>query len=403
MKITALETIRLAERPTLVWVRLHTDEGLVGLGETWFGTAAVEADLHERIAPMLLDEDPGRIEHLNRKMRPYVGFCGTGAEIRALSAVDVALWDLAGKAAGKPIHDLLGGATRARIQVYNTCAGPDYVSKTSDVRPNNFGLPGAPSQGAIYEDLEGFLDRADEVAASLLEMGIGSMKIWPFDFAGGATDGVDILPRDLKIALEPFEKVRQAHGGDMRLKAELHGLWSLTAAKKICAALAPLDIDWVEDPIWMDRMPELRELGRATAIPLAGGETLGGLGQVRALLDQGAIGTPIIDVTWGGGITFARKAAALAEAFGRPIAFHDCAGPVTLAASTHLAQVCPNVAEQEITRAFYFGWYHELVDRPPPLQEGTIRAPEGPGLGLDLLPDVLKREDVLVRLSRGTA
>jgi galactonate dehydratase len=402
MKITAVETLRLGEHANLLWVRVHTDEGLVGLGETWFGAAAVEADIHERIAALVLGEDPSRIEHLNRRMRPYVGFCGTGAEMRALSALDVALWDIAGKAQGRALCDLLGGRTREAIAVYNTCAGPSYVSKTSAVRPENFGLnPGSGPGGAArrYEDLDAFLHRADELAASLLEMGISSMKIWPFDLAAGAADGMDISAADLKKALAPFEKVRAAHGERMRLKAELHGLWSLTAAKKICAALEPIGMDWVEDPIFMDRLQELPALVAATRAPLAGGETLGGLGQVQALIDTRAVATPIVDVTWGGGVSFARKCAALAEARGLPIAFHDCSGPITLAASTHLALAAPNVREQEIARGMYFGWYADLVDRPPPVVKGMITVPTGPGLGLALQPGLEKRKDAVSRVT----
>ena len=399
MRITALETLRIGEHPNLLWVRVHTDEGLVGLGETWFGAASVEADMHERIAALVLGEDPSRLEHLNRRMRPYAGFCGTGAEIRALSALDVALWDIAGKAQGRAICDLLGGRTREAIPVYNTCAGPSYVSKTSAVRPENFGL----ASGALvrrYEDLDAFLHRADELAASLLEMGISSMKIWPFDLAAGAPDGMDISAADLKKALVPFEKVRAAHGERMRLKAELHGLWSLTAAKKICAALEPIGMDWVEDPIFMDRLQELPALAAATHAPLAGGETLGGLGQVQQLIDTRAIATPIVDITWGGGITFAHKCAALAGARGLPIAFHDCSGPITLAASTHLALAVPNVREQEIARGMYFGWYADLVDCPPPITNGMISVPPGPGLGLSLLPGLEKRKDAVSRVTR---
>lgn len=398
MRIAALETLRLGEHPNLLWVRVHTDEGLTGLGETWFGAAPVEADLHERIAPLVLGEDPARIEHLQRRMRPYAGFAGTGAEIRALSALEVALWDIAGKAKGRPICELLGGRKRSAIAVYNTCAGPSYVSKTSAVRPENFGLGAGGARR--FEDLDAFLNRADELAASLLEMGISSMKIWPFDLAAGAADGLDISAADLRKALGPFEKVRAAHGDRMRLKAELHGLWSLAAARKICAALEPLGMDWVEDPIWMDRLSELPALAAATRAPLAGGETLGGLGQVETLMDTRAIATPIVDVTWGGGITFGRQCAALAEARGLPIAFHDCSGPITLTASTHLALATPNVREQEIARGMYYGWYAELVDRPPPLVNGAITVPPGPGLGVALQPGLEKRKDALSRFSR---
>ena len=398
MKITAVETVRLKSRPNLIWLLLHSDAGLTGLGETWFGAAAVEADIHERIAPLLLGEDPGGTERLQRIVRPYVGFAGTGAEMRAGSAVDVALWDLAGQAAGKPIYALLGGPARAAVPVYNTCAGPDYVSKSDDVRPENFGLPGAGSERR-YEDLDAFLERPEELAAELKEMGIGAMKIWPFDFAEGAADGMDISAADLSRALVPFEKIRAAQGDSMRIKAELHGLWSLPAAKKIAAALEPIEVDWIEDPVWMDRTAEIAELAACTDAPIAGGETLGGLGQFRDLIAADGVSVPIMDVTWGGGITVARKVAALAEAAGLPIAFHDCSGPVTLAASVHLALACPNVAEQEIARAFYFGWYGELVDQPPPLEQGVIRAPEGPGLGLKLREAVLTAGDAVVRRS----
>ncbi len=400
MKVSKIETIRLERHPNLVWVVVHTDAGLTGLGETWFGAGPVEADIHERVAPLLLGEDPSRIEHFNRVLKSYAGFSGTGAEMRAASAVDVALWDLAGKEANKPIHDMLGGKTRSFIKVYNTCAGPDYVSQSADVRPGNFGLPDVIQKD--YQDLDAFQNRADELAAELLAMGIQSMKIWPFDFAEGAADGIDISTKDLKKALEPFEKIRAAHGDAMRIKAELHGLWSLPAAKKIVAALEPIGADWIEDPIWMDRMPEVGELVQATNQPIAGGETLGGLGQMRDLLTPGAISVPIIDITWGGGITFAKKAAALAEGFAKPIAFHDCSGPVTLAASTHLALACPNVAEQEITRGFYYGWYHELVDQPPPIEKGFIRTPDGAGLGLALLPDLVESAGTKVRFSNNS-
>jgi galactonate dehydratase len=398
MKIRRIETIRTAARPSVLWVRVITDSGLTGLGETWFGAATVEADIHDRIAPLLLGQDAGRIEHLRHLMTPYVGFCGTGAEMRALSAIDVALWDIAGKAAGKPLCDVLGGRVRDRIAVYNTCAGPSYVSTTSDVRPANFGLPEGGAK-ARYEDLDAFLNHADELAADLLESGISAMKIWPFDFSAGAAEGEDISAADLSRALQPFERIRAAHGARMRIKAELHGLWSLPAARKICRALEPLEIDWVEDPVRMDRMDEMGELARGTNLPLAGGETLGGVGQIRDLITRGRAATPIVDVTWGGGVSFGIEAAALAAEHDRPVAFHDCSGPVTLAASSHLALACPNVREQEFTRAFYYGWYSQFVTGLPVVEDGMIAVPDAPGHGVELAPDLLQRDGVTVQSS----
>ncbi|MFK7861357.1 MAG: mandelate racemase/muconate lactonizing enzyme family protein [Granulosicoccus sp.] len=398
MKIEAVETLRLENHPNLIWVRIHTDSGMTGVGETYFGAGPVETDIHDRIAPIIVGQDARKIEFLNMKMQPYVGFSGSGAEVRALSAVDVALWDIAARAANIPLCDLLGGKTRDDIQVYNTCAGPNYVSKTSAVRPDNFGA--ATESGANYEDLKAFLHHPAELASALLEMGISSMKIWPIDLAAGAVDGVDISTAELRKGIEPFEKIRAAHGDKMRLKAELHGLWSLNAAKKIAKALEPLDMDWIEDPVFMDRTHEIRELGTFTTAPLAGGETLASLGQFSSLINDGGIGTPIMDVTWAGGVTAAKKVAALAEARSRPIAFHDCSGPVTLAVSTHLALNLRNVREQEIARGFYFTWYQDFVDNLPPLRNGKITTPDGPGLGLDLLPELFDRSDAVHRISR---
>lgn len=398
MKITTIETIRTAARPSVLWVQVGTDEGLFGLGETWFGAEAVAADIHERIAPLILGKNSAEIADLTKLMTPYVGFCGTGVEMRALSAVEVALWDLAGKREGRALCDMLGGRVRREIPVYNTCAGPNYVSNSADVRPGNFGLPGSGA-ARDYEDLDGFLNRPADLAASLLDSGITSMKIWPFDFAAGAGDGADISAADLRQALKPFEAIRAAHGDKMRIKAELHGLWSLSAAEKICRALEPLAVDWVEDPVWMDHFDDLGTLAAGTSLRLAGGETLGGIGQIGDLIRRGMVGVPIIDVTWGGGVSFALAAANIAVSNGVPIAFHDCSGPVTLAVSSHLAMACENVEEQEFTRAFYYGWYGAFVSGLPAIDHGRISVSDTPGHGVELAPGVLERDGIWRRQS----
>ena len=128
LKITALETIRLEEFPNLLWLQVHTDEGLIGLGETFFGPRAVAAYIHESAAPRLLGQDPLLIDRHSRMLLDgYLGFSGSGAEMRGLSAIDIALWDIFGQAVGKPIHQCLGGLARESIRTYNTCAGYRYV------------------------------------------------------------------------------------------------------------------------------------------------------------------------------------------------------------------------------------------------------------------------------------
>jgi len=143
----------------------------------------------------------------------------------------------------------------------------------------------------------------------------------------------------------------------------------------------------------------LAEVQRATRAPVAAGETLTGLAAFRDLIEAGGAQVVIFDVGWVGGITTARKVAALAQAHERPVAPHDCTGPVVYTAATHLSLHLPNAILQESVRAFWSGWYRELVTALPPLEDGMVSAPSGHGLGLELLPEVLERPDVHVRTS----
>ena len=121
MKITEVETLLIDEFPNLVYVRLHTDEGIVGLGETFFTADAVASWIHSMAAPYLLGKDPLRIEQHWQSLNGFVGFNSTGVEMRARSAIDVALWDILGQVCRQPLYQLLGGAVRDRVPVYNTC------------------------------------------------------------------------------------------------------------------------------------------------------------------------------------------------------------------------------------------------------------------------------------------
>ena len=191
MKITAVETLRLKEYGNLVWVKIHCDEGIYGLGETFMCPVPVEAHIHETLAPYLLGKDPLQIDLHWKKMNGYLGFRHSGAEMRAISAIDLALWDLWGKLTNQPVYQLLGGKSREAIRTYNTCAGYDYIRSAEGQSSDNFGLPTSKSHRP-YEDLDAFLHRGDELALSLKEEGIMAMKIWPFDFAAEKSMGTYI-------------------------------------------------------------------------------------------------------------------------------------------------------------------------------------------------------------------
>lgn len=396
MRVTQIDTVRLDEFPSLVHVLVHTDDGLTGLGETFFFADAVEAHVHDIVADYLLGKDPSQIERHAAALRGYVGAAASGAETRAASAIDIALWDLRGKALDQPIYDLLGGRSRDRIRTYNTCAGYRYVRGRQAQAATNWGLPeGAP--GGPYEDLDAFLHRADELARSLSEEGFTGMKIWPFDPYAEASLGHDISGAELDQALEPFRRIRSAVGSDMDVMVELHSLWDVPAACRIAAALEEFDLFWIEDPVRVASSGALAEVQRRSRAPIAGGETLTGLAAFRALIEEGSTQIVIFDVGWAGGITAARKVAALAEAHERPVAPHDCTGPVVYTAATHLALHLPNAILQESVRAFWSGWYRELVTALPVIEGGTVDVPVGPGLGTELRPEIFERPDVHIR------
>jgi L-alanine-DL-glutamate epimerase-like enolase superfamily enzyme len=384
MKITKFETIRVAERPNLVWLHVHTDDGVTGLGETFFGAGAVEAYIHETLAPLVIGEDPLRIEYLARKVEGYLGWRSTGAEARGNSAFDIALWDLWGKSTGQPVAQLLGGFTRDSIRTYNTCAGNDYIKNNEGQTTKNYGL-GADDR---YDDLNGFLNRADDLAQSLLEEGITAMKIWPFDAAAEANEGSHISAEELKLALSPFEKIRRAVGDQMDIMVEFHSMWQLTPAIRIARALQPYQTYWHEDPIRMDNFAALSRYAQESPAPVCASETLNGIGAFRDLLAAQAAGVVMLDLSWCGGLTAARKIAAMAEAEKLPVAPHDCTGPVVLAASTHLSLSAPNALIQESVRAFYKGWYAEIVTCLPEVKNGQISVSRSPGLGMELIPDL---------------
>jgi L-alanine-DL-glutamate epimerase-like enolase superfamily enzyme len=398
VKITAVETLRLQEFANLVWVRLHTDEGLVGLGETFMGAQAVEAYLHETVAPKLIGRDPRRIEAIGRDLANYLGWRSAGVETRGNSAIDIALWDLFAKSAGLPLADALGGRSRDSIRVYNTCAGYRYIrdSRAQAVANWHVGATDGP-----YEDLDAFLHRADELAISLLEQGITGMKIWPFDIAAERTHGWDISPQELDVALEPFRKIRRAVGSRMDVMVEFHSLWSLPMACRLARALEEFGTYWHEDPFRLDNLADLREYARHSKACVCASETLSFTHAFREYLETGVAGVAMLDLSWCGGLTEARKIAALAESHHVPVAPHDCTGPVVWAASCHFSMFARNTLIQECVRAFYTGWYTELVTALPTVSDGQVRVDfTQPGLGLELLPGLERRGDAVVRWSR---
>ncbi len=320
----------------------------------------------------------------------------TGVEHRTASAVDIALWDLFGKVCDQPVHQMLGGLCRDRQRIYNTCAGYRYV-RSNDIKPvANWNLDG---DDGPYEDLVGFMTRADAVAESLLESGISAMKIWPFDPPAQENQGLFITAEQMRKAVEPFEKIRKAVGDRMEIMVELHSMWNLPMAKMIARELEAYSPTWYEDPIRMNSPQALAEFAASTHVWTCASETLGTRFAYKDYLDRDAAHVVMADLCWTGGLTEGRKIAAMADTYHRPFAPHDCIGPVGFVASIHASFSQPNTLIQESVRAFYAGWYRELVTTMPDIRDGYVYPMEGPGLGVDLLPAVYERQDLTVRRS----
>ena len=189
--------------------------------------------MHELAAPLVLGQGFRRIEAISRQLlTPYLGFHSVSAEVRAASAIDIALWDIKGQRHGIPVHEALGGASRLEVRAYNTCAGYAYNTKSS--RRREIGADDAAL--GPYDDQIAFMCDAGALAESLVSEGYGAMKIWPFDpFA--ANGGHAISLTDLKAGLEPFRKIRDAVGDRIEIMCELHSLWGAHTAERICRAL----------------------------------------------------------------------------------------------------------------------------------------------------------------------
>jgi L-alanine-DL-glutamate epimerase-like enolase superfamily enzyme len=379
MKITAVETIYLPRGVTVhvgainyLWVRIHTDEGLIGLGESYPNAEAEAAVVHSRLAAVLLGRDPSEIDRLWADMFLSVSYSGwAGAEMRAISAVDIALWDLLGKALDQPIYKILGGASRPAIRIYNTC----------------------------YDRVD-FLSNPVELARQLLASNVKAMKIWPFDPIARETGGNHISGEQLRKAIEPLRLIREEFGDAIDVAIEFHGFWNLPCAIKIAAALEQYQPMWLEEMLPQDNMAAYAELARSTNLPLCVSERLMTRWGFRELLENRAAQIIMPDIAWCGGISEGKKIATMAETSYLPVAPHNCGGPILHFATAHFAANATNLFIMESVRRHYGEEYDGLVTRKlVPGADGYLPLPPGPGLGVELSADVLKSKNAVVRRS----
>jgi galactonate dehydratase len=355
LKIESVESI-LAGR----WhfVRITTDTGLYGVGESgiWGYPEASEriVDVWSRY---LVGQDPLRIEHHWQYLYRNSHFMGAAVG-GALGAIDIALWDIAGKHRGEPVHALLGGKTRDRVRCYVHVDGASVDDLVADARK------------AVGE-------------------GFTAVRFTPFrrDYTRMRYGGL------VEEALRRVGAVREAVGPDVDLCVEIHRRMSPMEAIGLSQELAPFRPFFLEDPILPDSVQSMAEVQRAIAVPIATGERFTSIYQFRELLEAGGCRFVRPDVCICGGISHTKKVAALAEAYHVGVVPHNPLSPVSTAACVQLDACIPNFTLQEYTGESEAP-KRDLVVEPLKLERGYLRVPDTPGIGITLNFEVVDRMGV---------
>ena len=383
-RITAIETaIPRGIMSNLLLVRVHTDDGLVGCGETYYTPHAIASLIHDWMAARLLNADALAIEsHWRWLYERCTPFGHPGAEMRALSAIDLALWDILGQVTGQPVYRLLGGPVRESIPVYNTCGGPSYGA-FQEPGPAHPGWPGygSPGKPGPLEDAWASLNAPGDLAAELVAEGYKVLKLWPFDAAAHRSGGLHITAADVEEGMRPLRAIRDRVGMQLDIAIEGHAFYQLPAALRIAEALREIKPLWIEDLLRPDCVATLADFRDRSGLPIAASEMLLGRKEYLAVLQARAADYCMVDPTWSGGISESRRVIDMAQTFNIPATIHDCTGPLTLFAGLHLAASSTNVVFQETVRAHIRTVYQHLVDRGPVIERGMALLPEGPGLG----------------------
>ena len=377
MKITEIEILRVP--PSWVWIRILTDSELFGLGEPYLENhpEPVIAEVR-RLEPLLVGKDPCRVERLWQEMyEGGIGYVGGPVKMSALSGIDMALWDLAGKAAGIPVYAMLGGACRDRIRMYRATGGslPWCVEPGLPYRDGRPGTqPGADSP-ETYEEGARILVR---------EWGFRCLKV---HFSPG--NGLEATSRVDEIA-EKFAAVRAGAGPDVDVAVDIHNPHPVIGAQ-IIEALAPHRPLFVEEPMPVERIGALVRASESATVPIAAGERWMGKWIFYDALATGALSVLQPDLCHAGGITECRKIAALGEAAYAKVALHCPLSPLALAASVQLDACMPNFLVQEHNEVndrheegkTYIG--RGYLREPFVLDaDGCVGIPEGPGLGVEI-------------------
>jgi len=351
MKITDIEVLPIHR---YLFVQVHTDEGIVGLGESGaWGYLEASAAVVESFKSYLIGQDPLRIEHHWQYLYRCSHFRGA-AIMGALSAVDIALWDIAGKHFGVPVYQLLGGKCRDKARVYYHVMG-----RTKDVLVQGCVDAKARSFTAVGH-LTPFLDEPREV---------------PY---------YKTHAEKMQDAIDTVAAYRDALGNDVDLCIEIHRRLDPAEAIVLGRGIEPYHPFFFEDPIRPDNFDAMAEVAQKINIPIATGERLHTIYEFEMLLTRNAVQYVRPDVCMAGGITHSKKIAALAEAHHVGVVPHNPLSPVSTAACIQLAACIPNFALQEYPKGEWEPPKSEIVKSALECEDGFLIIPDAPGIGVEL-------------------
>lgn len=344
-----------------MWVRLRTDRGLIGTGETYPATNSQVGALRDR-ARAIIGRDPRDIDLMWRTLYKDQAMRNSGgADMRILSAVNMAQLDILGQAAGLPLYRLLGGRTRQRVRVYNTTT--DYWAIDE--------MKMGPDTGKIVR--------------FLAERGINAIKIYPFRGADNY-----LTNQALENGLKWIRDIREAAGNTMDIAVDCWADFDLPSAARIARALEPYNILYLEDAMLMQSAGAYARLAAETSVPVCMSETLATRYEYRDFFEKKACDVAMFDASWCGGPGEARKIAAMAEPYMIPISPHTCGGPLLYFCSAHLCAAAPNFL---IMESNYWKWAHQypyFINNVPVPEQGFVRPPEVPGIGAEIRPEIFQ-------------
>ncbi|HET7767875.1 MAG TPA: enolase C-terminal domain-like protein [Chloroflexota bacterium] len=387
VRIASLEIMKVP--PSWVWLKLHTDEAVYGLGEPYLEghPEAVIAEVR-RLEAVLVGEDPRRVEYLWDRMYRVSGYRGGAVTMSAISGIDIALWDVAGKLAGQPIHQMLGGTVRGRIKMYHATGG----AQPHSVEP---GLPYRAGGGAGAAGGRGAGERRRGGApADYAEGARVLVEEWGFRALKAHMGAGEDLRGTLRVPeiVERFAAVKEGAGPGVEVAIDVHNP-NPTVGAQLLRELAPLRPLFIEEPMPIERVEALEQLVRqsGTTAPVAAGERWMGKWVFFDALSKGLLAVVQPDICHAGGITECRKIAAIAEAAYAEVALHCPLSPIAIAASIQLDAAIPNFLVQEHNevncrrvdgKTVIGGGY---LKEPFALDEdGCVAVPPGPGLGIEL-------------------